>query len=127
MVPALVMSEAPLDPLSLASFAELVQTKFQVLVEPGRVVSLELASVTRSGPAGQESRAPETREFEGFALLFNGPADRPLDQRTYRFTHERLGSFDLFIVPVSADRNARQYEAVFNRRLGPPAPPGKVG
>jgi len=125
MASALVMSEAPLDSLSHASFAELIQTKFQVLVEPGLVVGLELAVVTASSP-GQERVSPGSQQFEGFSLLFNGPADLPLAQRTYRFAHERLGSFDLFIVPVSADRNARQYEAVFNRRF-PPIAPGKAG
>jgi hypothetical protein len=122
MAPALVMSEAPLDSLSFASFAELVHAKFQVLVEPGLEVSLELAIVAAPSP-GPERVPPGSQQFEAFSLLFNGPLDRPLAQRTYRFTHERLGSFDLFIVPVSADRNARQYEAVFNRRLSP----GKAG
>lgn len=56
---------------------------------------------------------------EGFSLLFNGPANPPLAQRMYGFAHERLGSFDLFIVPVSAAGELRQYEAVFNRRPVP--------
>ena len=118
------MNEVPLDQLSAGRFAELVRTKFQVLVEPGLVVSLELAAVTTPCPGGRESVSPGSHEFEGFSLLFEGPVDQPLGQRTYRFAHERLGSFDLFIVPVSADRNARHYEAVFNRRL---VPPGKSG
>ena len=123
MAALLVMNEVPLDQLSAGRFAELVQTKFQVLVEPGLVVSLELAAVTTPHAAGQVGVPPGSREFEVFSLLFQGPADQPLSQRTYRFAHERLGSFDLFIVPVSADRDARQYEAVFNQRLSP----GKVG
>jgi len=113
------MNEVSLDQLSSGRFAELVRTKFQVLVEPGIAVGLELTAVTTPCARGQENVSPGSAKFESFSLLFTGPADRPLGQRTYRFTHERLGSFDLFIVPVSADHNARQYEAVFNRRLSP--------
>ena len=123
MAALLIMKEVPLGQLSAGRFAELVPTKFQVLVEPGLVVSLELAAVTTPGLGGQVGMSPGSQEFEGFSLLFHGAADQPLSQRTYRFAHERLGSFDLFIVPVSADRDARQYEAVFHRRL----PPGKSG
>jgi hypothetical protein len=31
--------------------------------------------------------------------------------------HERLGMFDLFLVPVSRERDGMRYEAVFNRLL----------
>jgi len=113
------MSEIPLDQLSAECFAALLRTKFQVLVEPGVAVNLELTAVSAPGRGGQESAPSGSQKFEGFSLLFDGPEDRPLGQRTYRFTHERLGSFDLFIVPVSATRESRQYEAVFNRRLSP--------
>ena len=112
----IIMSEVSLDQLSAGRFQELVQTKFEVRVEPGPAVSLELTTVTTPPSGSHESVSPGNQMVESFSLLFNGPADRPLGQRMYRFTHERLGSFDLFIVPVSADRNARQYEAVFNRR-----------
>jgi len=121
------MNEVPLDQLSAGRFAEYVRTKFQVLAESGSAVSLELAAVAASGPAGQGNRTSASRTFESFSLLFDGPADPPLGQRTYRFTHERLGSFDLFIVPVSATSGSRQYEAVFNRRLVPPEESGKSG
>ena len=115
------MNEVSLDQLSAGRFAELVRTKFQVAVEPALVVCLELVKVTTTRSGIREDRTPASPQFEGFSLLFDGPVDRPLEQRTYRFAHERLGSFDLFIVPVGADRNARQYEAVFNRRFSPGA------
>jgi len=113
------MREVSLDELSAGHFADLLRTNFHVLVGPGLVLNLELTAVTGLRPAGQRSGASGGQGFESFSLLFDGPADRPLGQQTYRFSHERLGSFDLFIVPVSTERNARQYEAVFNRRLDP--------
>src|SRR5688572_15644112 len=102
------MNVVSLDRLTAKHFADLVHTAFQVLVESNVTVPLELTAITMHSPAGSE--------FESFSLLFDGPNDRPLGQQTYRFAHERLGAFDLFIVPVSAAGNARQYEAVFNRR-----------
>ena len=117
------MSEVSLDQLSAGQFAELVQTRFQISVEPSPAIILELIAVSAPGPRGPGSVSPETTKFESFSLLFSGPLDRPLGQGTHRFDHAQLGSFDLFIVPVCADRGARQYEAVFNRRLtsGPAA------
>lgn len=106
------MDEIGLDQLSAERFAEFVRTKFQVLLQPEIVVSLELIDV---------STPTKSQSYERFSLLFNGPLDQPLDQRTYRFEHEQLGSFDLFIVPVGADHEARQYEVVFNRRILPHA------
>jgi hypothetical protein len=36
-----------------------------------------------------------------------------LPQRTYDFRNERLGSFELFIVPIGPEDGAMRYEAVF--------------
>lgn len=51
-----------------------------------------------------------------FAILFHGPVNAALPQRMYRFEHEVLGTFDLFIVPVGRDKNGFHYEAVFNHQ-----------
>ena len=111
------MNEVSLDELSAERFAELVRTRFNVLSETDGTVSLELTGVTASRPGKPESGSRGDPTAECFSLCFDGPAEQPLVQRTYRFAHERLGWFELFIVPVGADRNSRQYEAVFNRRL----------
>ena len=110
------MNVVSLDTLSAAHFDAALRTHFHVHVESGAPVSLELTSVIRQAPAVQHVGAADEPGMECFALIFNGPADRPLDQRTHRFAHEQLGVFDLFIVPVGVDHGARQYEAVFNRQ-----------
>jgi hypothetical protein len=33
----------------------------------------------------------------------------------YQLQHERLGAFELFLVPVGQDQDGVYYEAVFNR------------
>lgn len=53
--------------------------------------------------------------YECFSLLFSGPNDQSLPQASYEMTHEQLGTFPLFIVPVSAEGNKISYEALFNR------------
>ena len=121
------MNEISLEQLSACSFTKLLRAKFQVEVQSGVKVGLELVAVTTPSSSGQQSVPFGNQKFEGFSLLFDGPADQPLGQRTYRFIHERLGSFDLFIVPVSVAGGSRQYEAVFNRRLVPPGESGKSG
>jgi hypothetical protein len=66
-------------------------------------------SDTPARPTGKEARG------ESFMLLFHGPSDRMLPQGTYAFTHDELGRFDLFIVPIGQAPGVFQYQAVFNR------------
>ncbi len=50
---------------------------------------------------------------EPFALLFRAPRQPALPQRIYPLVHDRLGTLELFLVPVGEDDDARYYEAVF--------------
>jgi len=54
-------------------------------------------------------------QYEAFSILLRGPSDTPLGQGTYRVEHDTIGAFDLFIVPISQDRDGLNYEACFNR------------
>ena len=101
------MNEVSLEALTLERLAELVGTGFRVAVPGAEPVGLELASVTPPQASGAR--------YESFSLYFDGPGGRPLTQRTYPFEHERIGRFDLFIVPVGNERGRLQYQAVFNR------------
>lgn len=48
-----------------------------------------------------------------FRLEFSGPSDSLLEQRTYRMQHPRLGTIEIFIVPIARDDKRATYEAVF--------------
>jgi hypothetical protein len=48
-----------------------------------------------------------------FSLLFRGDPGLGLPQRIYRIEHERLGTHDIFIVPLQPDAEGSQFEAVF--------------
>jgi hypothetical protein len=96
-----------LEHLTIASLSEQLHTKFRLTVEPETFVELELVEVQAQGDvAGQTER---------FSAVFRGALDTFLQQRIYAMEHERLGSFELFIVPIRKDDAGFYYEAVFNR------------
>jgi hypothetical protein len=49
-----------------------------------------------------------------FSLLLSGPPRPVLPQATYALRHPRLGTIDLFIVPLAQDASSARYEATFN-------------
>ncbi len=108
------MNELRLEELSAKQFAELVATEFSVTADRKHHIALRLTSVTE--PRVTAADATHSR-YESFSLFFDGPVDQPLIQQIYSFEHPQLGRFDLFIVPVSKEREHMQYEAVFNRLM----------
>lgn len=106
------MKETPLSALSYAQFAAQRNSKF--VVNPAAAIPLELELVeTKLHPARGNAGATSG---ECFSLVFAGPNRPLLRQGTYTFEHKELGSFSLFIVPISGDQQRVCYEAVFNRR-----------
>lgn len=100
-----------LEDLHLDTFARQLNTMFRVLDAPAGAAELLLIEATDSGGCCPEKMGGQ----EHFSLLFRGPDANPLAQHTYRFEHEQVGSFDLFIVPIGWDGEWRHYQAVFNR------------
>lgn len=49
-----------------------------------------------------------------FSLVFHNASALLFPQQTYRMHHPRLGSTDIFLVPVAQDRTGFLYQAVFN-------------
>ena len=78
----------------------------------GETFALEAEGATRSAelieakPLGGAPGRP-------FSLLFRVADGAPLPQRMYPLGHDRLGDFELFLVPVGADEDGAQYEAIF--------------
>jgi len=94
-------------PLTETEFSKHLNTKFRVVNE--EPIELELTDVK-----GYLSKADEQTGMERFSAFFRGPADRYLAQKTYSFEHEQMGTFEIFLVPVSRDESEFRYEAVFN-------------
>ena len=97
-------------PVSLTEkeFSQHVGTKFQVKLEPQQI-ELELVEVK-----GYLSQENEQTGMERFSAFFLGPGDPFLPQRVYSLGHERMGEFEIFLVPIAGDEKNFRYEAVFN-------------
>lgn len=109
------MNPTPLDQLSFDSWKECVHTQFRVEVSPARAVIMELIEAVFTGESAKDkSSGPR---YQSFSLTFCSDTTNSLTQRTYRFQHDKIGSFDLFIVPIAAVAGTVHYEAVFNRLL----------
>jgi hypothetical protein len=87
---------------------------FHIQLDSSNVVAVQLSHVRDLG-ASQNAKTTSVDMEHSFSILFRGPGDRLLGQGTYQFGHYQIGSFPLFIVPMAPDRDARYYEAVFNR------------
>jgi hypothetical protein len=92
--------------LTQETFNQHANTKFQVQVDENTPVELELTEVSELKIYPQQ---------EEFSLLFRGPLDTFLNQGVHPFSHDQMGQFELFIVPVRQDAQGFYYQAVFNR------------
>jgi hypothetical protein len=89
-----------LEDFTLATFADRLGETFRVGDDPD-ALEMELVEAT-AGTAGRQ-----------FSIVFRGQLEPVLPQRIYRFEHEALGTFELFIVPIGPDDSGMQYQAVF--------------
>ena len=97
----------------LSAFAACLGTRFRIPVAATTTLELELVATAPLGPATPPRTNSPT--MESFSLVFQGPGGRLLPQRIYTFDHDRLGVFDLFIVPIGQVPEGYRYEAVVNR------------
>ncbi len=97
-----------LDELQRVTFAECVNTDFRLVDENLPGYCLKLSEII--------DRAQAPRQ-EVFSLIFLGPAEHFLSQGTYQLDHPKLGTLEIFLVPVGQLAGGFQYEAVFNRLL----------
>ncbi|MDX6481055.1 MAG: hypothetical protein QOG85_1565 [Gaiellaceae bacterium] len=96
-----------LEAFTLSTFADRLGDTF-VVGEGSDALETRLVEAASLGPASGEDGRP-------FSLVFVGPLDPILPQQIYRFEHEALDSFELFIVPIGPDESdGMQYEAVFS-------------
>ena len=94
--------------LTEKEFSQHVGTKFSVKLETQQI-DLELVEVE-----GYFSKPNEQTGLERFSVFFSGPSEVSLPQGTYHLEHERMGEFEIFIVPIARNEKGFRYEAVFN-------------
>ena len=97
-------------PVSLTEkeFSQHVGTKFHVKADQ-REIELELIEVK-----GYVSTQIDQGGMERFSVFFDSPANSVLPQGLYLLEHERMGEFEIFLVPIAGDEKSFRYEAVFN-------------
>lgn len=96
-----------LQDLTPASFEAHLGTPFRVHYGGESPLEVVLYEVKR------HERHPGPRA-EPFSAFFRGPRNSILPQRIYRVEHDRLGTLEIFLVPVGPDGQGMGYEAVFN-------------
>jgi hypothetical protein len=96
----------PVDELTKENLSENLNTKFRLPLPDEKFVELELVKVLEH---------PSPAQQEMFSIFFSSSREFFLPQGTYRLEHERLGTSDIFLVPVGQDEGGFRYEAVFNR------------
>lgn len=97
----------PLENLSAGIFREQLHSKFNVQQEKGGAIPLELVDVV------ENDTSPK---MEVFSLYFRGPFSPRLGQQIHRLEHDSLGTLEIFLTPIEADReNGTVYESVFHR------------
>jgi hypothetical protein len=93
--------------LNAKIFREQLNSHFKVQHDVTETTALELVDVVESD---------SSPKMELFSLSFRGPFRPRLNQQTHRMEHEKLGEFEIFLTPISADQqNGTVYEAVFHR------------
>jgi hypothetical protein len=99
--------------LNLAYFKAALHAHFQLVLDDGERLDLELSEV---------KEGLSSPKFTQFSLLFRGPSHLVLPQRIYRFepeSGERSEPFEIFIVPVARDGQGTYYEAIFSQPVQP--------
>ncbi len=85
--------------------AECLNDTFTITHE-GTDHEVQLIEAEKLGSGAEGGRAP-------FSLIFRGPEDMDLPQASYQVAHDKLGSRQIFLVPLGPDKEGMLYEAVF--------------
>ncbi len=89
------------------TFAECGAKEYRLQRDGEADLTLELAEAR---PIDLPAKGGARRQF---SLLFKGPGQPLLPQATYTLENDELGTMEIFLVPVAADEDGVDYEAVF--------------
>jgi hypothetical protein len=96
-----------LDKLTHADFQSCLNQKFQI-THGGGTLEVELVSCrTLASPRRKDAQR------EPFSVIFRGPREPVLPQRSYPIAGSSLGPLEIFIVPIGPDELGMMYEAIF--------------
>lgn len=98
-----------LETFTIDTFAPHLGDRFTTGDGDEALLTLTLEGAT---PLGSGTAAPNTTRAP-FSLVFLGPPTPILPQQIYRLSHETIGTFDLFLVPIGRAAGGIRYEAIF--------------
>lgn len=112
-----VASSVALSAMHPSTFAERQGERFKVQSGVQNVPDMELVAVTSQDFSVAKAGLDKDTSLptECFAVSFRQTSAVPLQQGTYTFTHQQLGTFPLFIVPGAPGKDTQTYVAIFNR------------
>ena len=93
--------------LQSRDFTPYLNGEFQIHVENLEPIEAELIEVSELGSSAFDERRPFS------IILRTRQTDSYLVQAIYQVEHEKMGSLDLFLVPLGPDEAGVRYEAVF--------------
>jgi hypothetical protein len=96
-----------LDHLSVDDFAPTVGEPYALDLDGQGTLDFTLVEARALGDGSPAGGRPP------FSIVFRGPLDPQLPQRTYGIAHERLGRLLIFLVPIARDEDGMRYESVF--------------
>jgi hypothetical protein len=96
-----------LQDLTAVSLEAHLGTPFRIDLGGASPLGVELYEIAR------HEQHPGPRQ-QPFSAYFRGPYSPILPQRIYTLEHDRLGTLEIFLVPIGPDAQGMRYEAVFN-------------
>ena len=96
-----------LETFTCATFDPHLGERFRLEVEAGSTIDVVLTEARVWGAS------PDPGGRDPFTVVFQGPPETVLPQRTYRLEHAAIGAFEIFLVPIGRDERGVSYEAVF--------------
>jgi hypothetical protein len=96
-----------LEKFEVGTFAPRLGETFRIQAADSQWMDVTLIEATALGEG-----APAEGRRAPFSIVFRGPRDSVLPQRTYPVEHAAIGAFELFLVPIGPDQEGMWYEAV---------------
>lgn len=97
-----------LDKLTLQDFQARLNECFEMAIENGEMLTMELVEAS---PLEDSYGSPRLAPF---SLVFRGPRGVSLPQQIYTLRHEQMESMDIFLVPIRPDERGMRLQAIFN-------------
>ncbi|WP_267225599.1 DUF6916 family protein [Dyella silvae] len=96
---------------TLEQFAAHLNETFMVSIEgDGRAPYV----LVEARPMSKDERLMPGMMRAPFSLLFRNESAIVFPQKTYTMTHQALGEFGIFLVPIARDKQGFIYQALFN-------------